>query len=94
MEGQNGGYLDNTKHFIVWLCRHFNTNSENSLKQEIFSRKNQHLLQKGKYYFVQYIKEVWAILRQLVICTITSIYYYGQNPSGFCFLVQIRAFII
>ena len=22
----------------------------------------------------------------------TSFYYYDQNPSGFCFLVQIRAF--
>ena len=79
MEGQNGGYLDNTKHFIVWLCnmkqlnfRHFNTNSETSLKPEIFSRKKQNLLQKGQYYFVQYIKEFWAILRQLTICTMTS----------------------
>ena len=24
----------------------------------------------------------------------TSFYYYDQNPSGFCFLVQIRAFAI
>ena len=24
----------------------------------------------------------------------TSFYYYDQNPSGFCFLVQIRAFVI
>ena len=23
-----------------------------------------------------------------------SLYYYEQNPSGFCFLVQIRAFVI
>ena len=23
----------------------------------------------------------------------TSFYYYDQNPSGFCFLVQIRAFV-
>ena len=22
-----------------------------------------------------------------------SLYYYEQNPSGFCFLVQIRAFV-
>ena len=28
------------------------------------------------------------------ICTMTSFYYYYQNPSGFCFLVQIRAFVI
>ena len=28
------------------------------------------------------------------ICTMTSFYYYDQNPSGFCFLVQIRAFVI
>ena len=67
---------------------------KNSLKQEIFSRKKQNLLQKGQYYFVQYIKEFWVILRQLAICTMTSFYYYDQNPSGFCFLVQIGAFII
>ena len=24
----------------------------------------------------------------------TSVYYYDQNPSGFCFLVQMRAFVI
>ena len=24
----------------------------------------------------------------------TSFYYYDQNPSGICFLVQIRAFVI
>ena len=24
----------------------------------------------------------------------TSFYYYDKNPSGFCFLVQIRAFVI
>ena len=24
----------------------------------------------------------------------TPFYYYDQNPSGFCFLVQIRAFVI
>ena len=24
----------------------------------------------------------------------TSFYYYDQNPSRFCFLVQIRAFVI
>ena len=23
----------------------------------------------------------------------TSFYYYDQSPSGFCFLVQIRAFV-
>ena len=23
-----------------------------------------------------------------------SFYYYDQDPSGFCFLVQIRAFVI
>ena len=34
---------------------------KNSLKPEIFSRKKQNLLQKGQYYFVQYIKEFWAI---------------------------------
>ena len=25
---------------------------------------------------------------------IILIYYYDQNPSGFCFLVQIKAFVI
>ena len=24
----------------------------------------------------------------------TSFYYYDQNPSGFCFLVEIKAFVI
>ena len=28
------------------------------------------------------------------ICTMTSFYYYDQNPSGFCFPVQIAAFVI
>ena len=32
--------------------------------------------------------------KQYAICTMTSFYYYDQNPSGFCFLVQIRAFVI
>ena len=32
--------------------------------------------------------------KQYAICTMTSFYYYDQNPSGFCFLVLIRAFVI
>ena len=28
------------------------------------------------------------------IYTMASFYYYDQNPSGFCFLVQIRAFVV
>ena len=32
--------------------RHFNTNSEKFLKQEIVSRKKQNRLQKDQYYFV------------------------------------------
>ena len=28
------------------------------------------------------------------ICTMTSFYYYDQNPLGFCFLVQIGTFVI
>ena len=28
--------------------------------------------------------------KKKVICTMTS--FYNQNPSGFCYLVQIRAF--
>ena len=28
------------------------------------------------------------------ICTMTSFYFYDQNPSGFCFLLLIRAFVI
>ena len=24
----------------------------------------------------------------------SSFYYYDQNPSGFCFLLQIKAFVI
>ena len=46
LEGLNGGggYVDNIKHFIFWLCnmkwlnfRHFNTNNKDSLKL-IFSQ--------------------------------------------------------
>ena len=43
-EWGGGGYLDNIKHFIFWLCsmkwlnfRHFNTNNKDSLKL-IFSQ--------------------------------------------------------
>ena len=28
------------------------------------------------------------------ICMMASFYYYDQDPSGFCFHVQIRAFVI
>ena len=28
------------------------------------------------------------------ICMMASLYYYDQDPSGFYFLVQIRAFVI
>ena len=28
----------------------------------------------------------------IVICMMVSFYYYDQDPPGFCFLVQIRAF--
>ena len=28
------------------------------------------------------------------ICMMTSFYYYDQNPSRVCFLVQIKAFVI
>ena len=45
-EGQNGDYLDNIKHFIVWLCnmkqlnfRHFNTNSEKFFETGNFFQK-------------------------------------------------------
>ena len=31
---------------------------------------------------------------KLAICMMTSFYYYDQNPSWFCFLVLIRAFVI
>ena len=31
--------------------------------------------------------------KQYAICTMTSFYYYDQNPSGFCFLVLIKAFV-
>ena len=28
------------------------------------------------------------------ICMMTSFYYYDQNPSGVCFLVQIKTFVV
>ena len=31
---------------------------------------------------------------QQVISTMTLFYYYDKKPSGFCFLVQIRAFVM
>ena len=37
------------------------------MKQYFFSRKKQKRLKKGQYYFVQYIKEFLAILRQFRI---------------------------
>ena len=45
-EGLNRGYLDNTKHFIFWLCnmkqlnfRHFNTNSKKFFETVHFFQK-------------------------------------------------------
>ena len=32
--------------------------------------------------------------RQYAICMMASFYNYDQDPSGFCFLVQISAFVI
>ena len=34
-----------------------------------------------------YSQTKWAI------CTMASFYYYDRNPSGYCFLVQIKAFV-
>ena len=31
---------------------------------------------------------------RMAICMMSSFYYYDQDPSGFCFLVQIRAFVV
>ena len=33
-------------------------------------------------------------ISELAICTMASFCYYDQNPSGFCFLVLMRAFVI
>ena len=68
-------YLYNTKHFILWLCnmkqsnfRHFNNESKKFFEIVIFfSRKKKKRLQKGQYYFVKYIKEFLASLRQFWI---------------------------
>ena len=64
LRGSENGYLDNTKHFIFWLCNmkqlnstHFNSNSIKFFGTVIFSRKKQKRLQKGQYHFVQYIKD-------------------------------------
>ena len=35
----------------------------------------------------------WPGRQAWVICMMTSFYFYDQNPSGFCFLVQIKAFV-
>ena len=50
-----GGYLDNSKHFIFWLCnmnqlnfRHFNINGKKFFETVFFSRKEQKRLKKGQ----------------------------------------------
>ena len=44
-------------------------------------------------FWVLYLGRTDQQLAKRAIPTITSFYYYDQNPSGFCFLVQIRAFV-
>ena len=46
--------------------RHFNTNSKKFSETVNFSRKKKKRPQKGQYYFVKYIKEFSAILRQFI----------------------------
>ena len=36
----------------------------------------------------------WIQIGHLLYGVILPFYYYDQNPSGFCFLVQISAFVI
>ena len=55
LNGEGGGYRDNSKHFIFWLCnmkqlnfRHFNTNSNKFFETVNFSRKKQKRLKKGQ----------------------------------------------
>ena len=47
---------------------------------------------------VHVIHKEWQLrvsaINQLATCTLTSYFYYDQNPSEFCFLGQIRGFVI
>ena len=46
--------------------RHFNTNSKKFFETVNFLQKEEKRPQKGQYYFVKYIKEFSAILRQFI----------------------------
>ena len=56
-----GGYLDNIKHFIFWLCnmkwlnfRHFNTNNKDSLKLIFFPDRSKNGSKKANIIFLGY----------------------------------------
>jgi len=62
---------------------------KNSLKQEIFSRKKQNLLQKGQYYFVQYIKQFWAICDNCPFARWRRFTTATRMLQGFAFLCKL-----
>ena len=70
IRGSEWGYLDNTKHFIFWLCnmkqlnfRHFNTNIKKFYKTVFFFHKEAKTAPKRPILFFNIIKKFWAILR-------------------------------
>ena len=73
-EGLNEGTSITLNTSFFWLCnmkqlhfRHFNTNSKKFFETVNFFQKKAKTAPKGQYYFVQYIKEYSAILRQFRI---------------------------
>ena len=68
------------------------TEDKSSLTSWIYLKKTtkQHYLCKKIKYFACIQR---STIPQEVICTTKLFYYYYQNPSTFCFLMQIRAFV-
>ena len=70
--GSEWGYHDDPKHFIFWVCnmkqlnsRHFNNNNKKfTITVNFIQKEHPKRLQKGQYYFVQYIKKFSAIFRR------------------------------
>ena len=83
-EGLNGGggYLDNSKHFIFWLCnmkqlnfRHFNTNSNKFFDTVIFFQKEAKTAQKRPIIF--------SLVHQGVFGHFTTIPdFFGRFPKA------------
>ena len=82
LNGGGGGYLDNSKHFIFWLCnmkqlnfRHFNTNSNKFFDTVIFFQKEAKTAQKRPIIF--------SLVHQGVFGHFTTIPdFFGRFPKA------------